>query len=186
MEPTVNHPIRTRQAARGLTLVELLCSLFITVILLGSALPSLHDWQQRQRLQAAAATLETDVHYARSVSLSANRGVVLAVQAMKTGGSCTIVHTGPANACECDGSGQAICTGEATALRVTEQPASTGVVFTTVGKSLRFDPGKGTVTPTATLKLADDQGRSITKIINIMGRVRSCSGSAMPGFSPCA
>jgi type IV fimbrial biogenesis protein FimT len=42
-------------------------------------------------------------------------------------------------------------------------------------KSLTFDPVKGTVTPTATLRVEARDGRAIHQIVNLLGRVRSCS-----------
>jgi type IV fimbrial biogenesis protein FimT len=42
-------------------------------------------------------------------------------------------------------------------------------------KSLTFDPLKGTVTPTATLRVEGKDGRAIHQVINLLGRVRSCS-----------
>jgi type IV fimbrial biogenesis protein FimT len=42
-------------------------------------------------------------------------------------------------------------------------------------KSLTFDPVKGTVTPTATLRVEARDGRAIHQIVNLLGRVRSCT-----------
>ena len=42
-------------------------------------------------------------------------------------------------------------------------------------KSVAFDPLKGTVTPTATLRVEARDGRAIHQVVNLLGRVRSCS-----------
>jgi type IV fimbrial biogenesis protein FimT len=42
-------------------------------------------------------------------------------------------------------------------------------------KSLTFDPVRGTVTPTATLRVEARDGKAIHQIVNLLGRVRSCS-----------
>ncbi|OYU94981.1 MAG: hypothetical protein CFE45_19905, partial [Burkholderiales bacterium PBB5] len=70
-------------------------------------------------------------------------------------------------------------------LRLTEQPSAGGAALTTVDKSLIFDASKGTVTPTATLVVADRDGRSVRQVINIMGRLRACSPTGAAGFSRC-
>jgi len=42
-------------------------------------------------------------------------------------------------------------------------------------KSLTFDPVRGTVTPTATLRVEAREGIAIHEVVNLLGRVRSCS-----------
>jgi type IV fimbrial biogenesis protein FimT len=44
-----------------------------------------------------------------------------------------------------------------------------------VSKTVTFDPLKGTVTPTATLRVEARNGRAIHQVVNLLGRVRSCS-----------
>ena len=41
--------------------------------------------------------------------------------------------------------------------------------------SLTFDPVKGTVTPTATIALENRNRQGLNLVINVMGRVRSCT-----------
>jgi type IV fimbrial biogenesis protein FimT len=57
-------------------------------------------------------------------------------------------------------------------------------------RSILFDGAKGTTTPTGTLRLIGRDGAAIHQIVNIMGRVRSCSppqpsGARLPGYPPC-
>lgn len=159
---------------RGLSLVELLCTMAITAVLLGGALPMLHELRSSQALQATAALLETDLQYARSLAVTIRRSTRLSVQALDSGGTCYLLHTGAANACRCDGGGQAQCEQGAEVLRLTELDGPAGITLAPVGRSILFDGDKGTVTPTATLTVADREGRSIRQVVNIMGRVRSC------------
>jgi type IV fimbrial biogenesis protein FimT len=42
-------------------------------------------------------------------------------------------------------------------------------------KSITFDAVRGTVTPTATLRVEARDGRAIHQVVNLLGRVRSCS-----------
>lgn len=171
---------------RGLTLVETLCCLIITGMLLAGALPSLRELRLRQTLHSAAAVLETDVQYARSLARSADRSVRLTLQTGTDGGSCYVIHTGTAGACSCDtGTGAAQCDGDATLLRVQSLPAAAAVRLSSASRSIVFDAGQGTVTPTATFVLADRDGRAVHQIVNILGRTRSCSPSGLAGYRAC-
>ncbi|MEK8048796.1 GspH/FimT family pseudopilin [Ideonella sp. DXS22W] len=175
-----------RQTSRGLTMVELLCCLCISGLLLAGALPSLRDLRLRQTLDAVAAMLETDVQYARSLARATDRTVRLAVQATADGGSCYVIHSGPAGACSCDASGAARCDEPAQLQRVQVQAATAGVRISTASRSLVFDAGKGTVTPTATFVVTDSEGRALHQIVNVLGRTRSCSPSGLAGYRRCA
>jgi len=176
-----------RTAQRGLSLVELLCSLAIMALLAGGAWPMFDELRWSQGLQSAASLLETDIHHARSLAVISGRPVRLSIQAPPAGGSCYVVHTGAAHACRCDGRGQAQCVAGAEMLGLAEQPAASGISLAPVERSILFDGGKGTVTPTATLKLTDPDGRTIHQVVNIMGRVRTCAAvGSLGGLRPCA
>jgi type IV fimbrial biogenesis protein FimT len=166
---------------RGLSLVEMLCSLTISALLLGSALPLLNDLRLGQRLQAAAALLETDIHYARSSAISTNQPVRLVVQSLQAGGSCYLLHTGASGACECTSLREARCDAGARLLRIEVLSPAAGVTLAGLAHPLVFDGRKATVTPTATLRLAARDGRAIHQVVNIMGRVRSCSPAGSVG-----
>ena len=175
-----------RSTQSGLSLVELLCSLAIMALLMGGALPLFNELRWSQALQSAASLLETDLHHARSLAVISGRPVRLSIQAPSAGGSCYVVHTGAAHACRCDGHGQAQCDAGAELLRLAEQPASAGIRLAPVGRSILFDGGRGTVTPTATLKIIDPDGRTVHQVVNIMGRVRTCAvGGSLGGLRPC-
>ena len=61
-----------------------------------------------------------------------------------------------------------------------------GAGKTTILKTISgvLDPLKGTVTPTSTMRVVGHDGREIHKVINIMGRVRTCSPGARVGGVP--
>lgn len=179
---------RTAARARflGLTLIELLCAITVATVILRGAIAPLRELLQRQVLLSTAAAIETDVHYARTLAQTTDTEVRLSVQKHPAGGSCTVVHTGAAHACRCTSDGLAKCTGGARALRLNEQRSAAGASIAGTERSLIFAPGRGTVTPTATLVLTANDGRSLRKIVNIMGRVRSCSDDRLPGVVPCA
>lgn len=193
-QPTLPHPIRShlqpqqrpRRPARGLSLIELLCSVAIMAVLVGGALPLFNELRWSQALRASAALLETDLHHARSLAVITGRSVRLSIQALPGGGSCYLVHTGAAHACQCDGEGLSRCDAGAELLRLEEQPRASGIHLAPVDRSILFDGGKGTVTPTATLQLIDRDGRTLHQVVNIMGRVRTCAvGGALGGLRPC-
>ena len=181
-----SHLTSTRRLQHGLSLVEMLCSLAVTLVLLGGALPMVSELRTGQALAATASLLETDLHYARSLAISSGRSVRLSLQVLTNGRTCYAVHTGPANACRCDGNGQSQCEGDAKLLRLEDQSGSHGVRIGPVSRSILFDGLKGTITPTATLQVTAPDGRSIYQVVNIMGRVRSCSPDGLVGgIRPC-
>jgi len=184
--PRLPQLLRTHRLQRGLSLVEMLCSLAITLVLLGGALPMVNELRAGQALAATASLLETDLHYARTLAISNGRPVRLSLQVLTNGRTCYAVHTGPANACRCEGNGRSQCEGDAKLLRLEDQAGSHGVRIGPVGRSILFDGLKGTITPTATLQVTAPDGRSIHQVINIMGRVRSCTpGGTVGGLRPC-
>jgi type IV fimbrial biogenesis protein FimT len=176
----------TRATTRGVSMIEAMCTLAIVAVLAGGALPMLKDLRASQTLQGVASLLETDIQYAKSEAVAGGKPVRLSAQALPDGSSCYVIHTGAANACRCQGGGQAACDAGATLLRLSEQGGPAGVSLAPVQRSILFDASKGTVTPTATWRISDREGRAIHQIVNIMGRVRSCTPTAgFAGLRPC-
>lgn len=170
---------RTRQF--GASLVEASIVLAITGTLVGSVLPSWKDARDRRSLEAASAQLATDLRLARSLAVAQGQSVRLAVVAAS---ACYVVHTGPARGCSCDDTGRAICGGDATALRVAVLPGSGRITLGSSSSSMLFDAHRGTVTPTGTLRLGAADGRAIHHVVNIMGRVRTCSPDGLVAGHP--
>jgi type IV fimbrial biogenesis protein FimT len=53
-------------------------------------------------------------------------------------------------------------------------------------RSVLFDPQRGTTTPTVTVKLTSRNGQAIHQIVNVVGRVRSCSPApGLSGYRAC-
>lgn len=166
------------RGGRGVTLVESLVGVAIAAAVVGLAAPAMATLQQRESLRSVAALLETDVVHARSWAVARNRSARLDFD----GPSCWVLHGGPPGDCRCDGRGGATC-GAGMPWRVSELHGN-GVAVDSNSPSLVFDPVRGTVTPTATVRLraGDDEIRAI---VNLMGRVRQCSPAAMPGLPRC-
>jgi type IV fimbrial biogenesis protein FimT len=100
-------------------------------------------------------------------------------------GSCYVLHTGPAAGCRCDGAGVTSCAPGALALRsVPIGDAAFPVQLSANSASILFDAVKGTVTPTASIQLRSPAGQ-LRQVINVMGRVRTCTPDRVPGYRAC-
>ena len=168
---------------RGLTLVELAVVLALVSLLAGLALPHWGESVARRHLEGAAAQLATDIQFARSAAAARNAPVRLAVPA---GGSCYVVHSGPAGSCRCgsDTGQPAVCQAGAQALRAAWLPA--GVRLSVNSASMLFDPSPGTVTPAGTLRVQGQGKQAVHHVVNVMGRVRSCSPApGLAGYPSC-
>lgn len=181
----MNTPLPTIRRQRGVTLVESLITLAVAAVTLGAAVPSIQEARQVRRLEGAAALLETDILQARSLAVALNQSVRLSVTTA-TAGACYVVHTGDAGDCSCSGSGPAVCTAGAQPFRTAHYGAADGLQLNSNSGSILFDATKGTITPTATLGLASADGRSLRVVVNLMGRVRTCSPApGLPGYKAC-
>ena len=61
---------------RGLTLLELVCSLALAAILVGLAVPSMADFAANQRITAATNQMIAHLQYARTQAITRNQNVV--------------------------------------------------------------------------------------------------------------
>jgi type IV fimbrial biogenesis protein FimT len=174
---------QARHTARGFTFTETLAALTVALLTLGSALPGFDALRERRQLDGTAAQLATDLKLARSEAVALQRDVRVSF-ASDAAGSCYVVHTGGAQECQCGASGP-VCSGSAQALRHQYLAADGVRVAANVG-SMLIDAERGTVTPTATLRVSARDGRAIHHVVNIMGRLRSCSpGGAVSGLPVC-
>ena len=97
-----------------------------------------------------------------------------------------MIHTGGAGACTCRESGPALCRDGARELRTVSIADTDQLSLSTNVKSIVFDPVHGTSTPTGTLRLIGANQREVRHIVNIMGRVRSCTPTAgVAGYRAC-
>jgi type IV fimbrial biogenesis protein FimT len=161
-----------RRRQLGASLVEAMIVLAISGLLLGSLLPGWADARDRRSLEAASSQLATDLRLTRSLAVAQGSPVRLSVAATQ---ACYVVHTGPTRACSCNATGAATCSGNAQALRVATLPGAGRVTLSSSSASMLFDAERGTVTPTGTLRLRLADGRAVHHVVNIMGRVRTCS-----------
>jgi type IV fimbrial biogenesis protein FimT len=168
---------------RGLTLVEAAVVLAIVATAVITAAPGLQRLIDHHRLEAGASQLAADLQLARNEAIARNRGVRLT---WHSAANCYVLHTGAADQCLCaaDGSGQ--CAAGATLLRSVGWTAADRVSLQSNTASIAFDPLHGTATPSATWRVVASDGRAIHHIVNVMGRVRSCSPlAAVSGYRSC-
>jgi len=175
----------TSRAQRGVSLIEACTVIAITSIVIGSSVPSLQGVIEARRLQGAATTLATDVQFIRTEAVARNQPLRFSVHP-SADGSCYVIHTGSAAQCACTGSGAALCSGGAEAIKTVHLRTVDRVALQGNVNSLLFDPLHGTSTPTGTLRLVGPGGQEIRHVINVMGRVRSCSPlAAVTGYAAC-
>jgi type IV fimbrial biogenesis protein FimT len=182
---TARQPSATRRNQAGVTLVESMVATSVLAVITGIAAPSFDGAVQRRHLEGAAAQLETDIHYTRTLAVARNAPLRISFES-GANGSCYVIHTGSANQCSCAADGTAVCQGAAQAERSVRFEAGGPVSLRSNSRSVLFDPVKGTSTPTATVQLSARNGKAIHQVMNIMGRVRSCSPApALSGYRPC-
>jgi type IV fimbrial biogenesis protein FimT len=176
-------------AQRGLTLIESAVTLAVTAVLVCSAVPDFAATLERHRLAGAATQLASDVQWLRSEAVLRNETLRLSFFD-SAGGSCYVLHSGARNQCQCDGqSASAVCTADAVALKTVALSATARIgVQANVG-SMVFDPLHGTATPAGTLRVSAASGRAIHHVVNVLGRVRTCTpatpGPALAGYPLC-
>lgn len=168
--------------ARGFTLPEAAVTLAVAAVFAALAWPPVTALTDRWRLDAAATALANDLAFARTEAVVRQEPVRLSVLPQRDGGACHVVHTGPAAECTCD----TRCSGAAHWLRQTDHPAASRLQLDTHTASLQFDPQLGTCTPTGTLALHSASGAAVHVVVNVMGRVRTCSpGTKVGRHVPC-
>lgn len=182
MTPTSNPP----PPQRGLTLVEMASVLTIVSLTAAMALPSLGQIRERAAVRSLAAQVETDLHHARSSAVAMNQVVRLSFNNEAAAG-CYVVHTGATvDDCRCGADGQPICRGPATVLRVQQGDRASGARISANVRALSFEPVRGIVTPTATIAAQSASGLQVNVIVNLLGRVRTCSpGGSVEGQPRC-
>ena len=177
--------MKTHSLQRGVTLVEACIVMAVLGIITTSAAPGMQGLIDSRRLDGAATQLATDIHHVRSEAVARNQPVRLSFYS-NAQSSCYVVHTGLSAQCSCTGAGPAQCSGDAEQIKTVVLPADQRVGVQANVASVLFDPLHGTSTPTGTLRVLGTQGRAVHHVINVMGRVRSCSPmNSMPGYRAC-
>ncbi len=169
---------------RGVTLIESAVALTIGAIALSTVAPSFQGLVARKRLEGVAAQLATDLQFVRTESVARNMPVRISFFA-DGNGSCYLIHTGAKAQCSCASAQTASCSGGAERIKAVYLPGAEGVAAQASTGSILFDPLHGTSTPAGTARVTGTPG-AVHHIVNVMGRVRSCSPApALPGYRAC-
>lgn len=180
-----NFQPRRARRPRGFSLIEACVVTALVVLMLTLAAPGFGALLERKRLEGSAHQVAADLQWMRSEALARNEPLRFSLHTTPLG-TCTVVHTGDRDDCRCDGPGAAICEGDAVALKTSHWPTADGVTVSANVASMGYDPVQGTTSPGGSVRISDRQGRAITHVVNIMGRVRSCSPSAsVAGYRAC-
>jgi len=173
-----------RPGELGFSLVEAAVVVAIVAIVGASALPSFGALIDARRLDSAATRLAADLQLARSEAIARNRALRLSVAA-GADATCWVIHSGAAADCSCSAAGVA-CGNGALAIQSVVLPSAERVAVAGNVASIVFDPMHGTSTPTGTLSLSDVRGRTVRHVVNVLGRVRSCSpAGTVAGYPTC-
>jgi len=177
--------MQTASRQAGVTLVEAVAAMAVAAILIGAAAPSFQQMQARRMVEGPASEIASDLLYARSEAISRNESVRVSFQS-PAAGACYVLHTGDAGDCVCGGSGPALCGNGAREIKTVLLPANRAVTVQSSVASMLFHPVRGTTTPAGTVKVLGANGYAIHHVVNLMGRVRSCTPAAsIPGYKPC-
>ena len=172
---------------RGFTLIECLITIATAGVIATLALPGFARWIDQQRLSSAAQQLLADLQLVRTEAVARQQGLRLSVQPLSSG-SCYVLHTGSAEACSCTegDSGPAVCRRGASEIKTVRWSSDSQIRLTTTAPSVLFDPVDGTSTPTTTLEVTNRLGQRLRHVVNLMGRVRTCSPSGrLLGYPAC-
>jgi type IV fimbrial biogenesis protein FimT len=174
-----------RRTSRGVSLIESMVVTAVVAIAASAAVPGMGGFKSRQALVNAAAEFETDVQHTRSQAVAGNATLRISFDT-RDGASCYVVHSGAAGDCECGTAGAAVCRDGAESVRMVRFATGGPVALSANVRSIVFDPVRGTSTPTASVRFTQDSGAAVHQVINVFGRVRSCSpGLAVAGYKAC-
>lgn len=172
--------------SHGGSLVEALVVVVIVSTLMAMAVPATTRLVETKRLEGLAVGLAMDIQFARGDAVARNRPLRLRVQS-DAGGSCYVLHTGSAGDCICSSSGSSACSTSAQSVVKTVQLTTTeGVQLQSNVPSMLFDPHRGMVSPTGSLTLSSQDGKRLRQIVNLLGRIRTCSpDGSVAGYPTC-
>jgi type IV fimbrial biogenesis protein FimT len=177
--------LHTSKHQRGTSVVEFSVAAAITAIVTGLVAPEFDHMLARHRVEGVAGQIETEMQYARSAAVALNRTVHMAFSD-EDGATCYVIHTGHRGDCACIEPGRPVCLAGAEALSTQRFERNAPLRVTANVRSMAFDADWGTVTPTATLTVQNARGESVRLIVNIMGRIRSCSPTpSFPSRARC-
>lgn len=180
--------MQSRFTARGVTLIETSIVCAIAAVLMAVVSPSFGSLIENRKVDGVASNLHADIQFVRQEAVLRNLPVRLSFYAANDK-TCYVAHTGNHADCGCDANGNATCAAPLQAIKTVAFSGADKVSVQANVNSILFDPLHGTSTPTGTLKVVAKSGRAVHHVVNVMGRVRSCSPhvnvAAVPGYHAC-
>lgn len=164
-----------RRRPLGLTLIELMIGLGIMAVLMSLAVPSYSAYMQRQRLKAAAQSLEVDLREARYESARRNQPLSLVLQPGHDW--CWAIATRP----DCDCRSAQPCRLKAV------RAADLRGVHLLESQSVQFDPGTGHATTAGAVALLVASGDERVRVdVSAPGRPSVCVAEGnLPPYGRC-
>lgn len=164
---------------QGLTLLELIVVVAILALLMGVAVPSMHEMLDRNRLKAAAQAIAEDLQWARSEAVKRNRPVALS---LRPSNWCYGVTLATDLGCDCHGDRDAPNGCELKRVSGADYP---GIHLSATFDRTVFEPRRATAR-NGSLRLQSSRGATIKVILSRLGRVRLCSpNGTLPGYGDC-
>ncbi len=161
-----------RQAARGLTLIELMITIAVLAVGLALAAPAFTQQLANYRLRTASESIINGLNYARAEAVRRNSPVSFTLT--NTGSGWTVAQVNPATTL------QQRAAGDSPGITATSTTSSRAVIFTATG----FVDGSGT--RMSQIDLASSAANSETRRIDIFGGglIRVCDPSVTATGDP--
>lgn len=176
----------TRMHSTGVSLLENLIGITVLSIAAMLATSTWGNQHNSKRLVGHIDELIQDMHWARSEAISRGASVRLTLLGESGGQACYVIHTGEANACDCASSPSQSCSSTATALKVVKLTSSENLSLSYTNKSILWNSRTGGVTPAGTVRLEHPNVGRVHVVVNMMGRIRTCSpGGLVAGHPSC-
>jgi type IV fimbrial biogenesis protein FimT len=175
----------TTRFQRGISLIESTVATAVVAVAAGTVGPGLMTLRTHQAVIGAAAEFETDVAQVRSLAVAS--GVTWRISFESVAGeSCYVIHPVDSGDCRCLGQPAPVCADGTPAYKRAAFARGTSVTLSANLRSMTFDGVKGTSTPAGTVRFVGRDGSALHQVVNVMGRVRSCSPDrAIKGFKNC-
>lgn len=174
------------RSADGFTLVELMVCVAVCAVLALIAAPNLQRWKEVRQLEGVAHELAADLRLARSEAITRHQNVRIGFRGVTASSNCYVVYVGAIDACRCTSDDAAACEGDGQAIRHVALHTGPRLSLQSNVATMSFDAQHGTSTPAGTVRLASASGLAIQHVVNLLGRVRSCSPQgAVAGYRAC-
>jgi type IV fimbrial biogenesis protein FimT len=163
----------TQRNQAGITLIEVLVGLVLLVVLGTLAVPSWREFQERQRLKAAAESLASSLNLARSEALAQQQFAYVQLSGQGSERWCYAVST--VQNCDC----QAAC---ATLQKVAGEQWPGVALSSSSRKSFRFNWKNGSATGAngTAMFVGAQSGQRLCVVLSNLGRVRITTSKQKP------